>query len=240
MPDLPALFDVLLLAAMVAVVAGGAVVVLAVSAGLNPEKVVRRRGPVGALVLILLAALLITLYSSSRDVDRGGRDSTEVAPPPPAAEGAPEKESSRGLGWVLSAVVVAAIAGGSVAAWRVARAHVPEQAHEAELERRLLAELDAAIDDLERIDDPRTAVIACYGRLRELAAASGIPVRRSDTALELFDTLAERVPALAPASARLVALFQEARFSSHLIDDDMRRAALDALGAARDRLVAPV
>ncbi|MDQ3982437.1 MAG: hypothetical protein M3271_07125, partial [Actinomycetota bacterium] len=173
-PDLPAFFDVLVLVATVTAIAGSAVMALAVSAGMNPERVVRRRGPVGALVLIVLAALLITLFSSSGDVGRGDRDRTEVVTPSAApAEGPPEKESSRGLGWVLSAIFAVAIAGGSVAVWRLARVQMPEEARAAELERRLLAEFDAAIEDVEHIADPRAAVIACYGRLRHLAAASG-------------------------------------------------------------------
>lgn len=238
-PDLPAFFDILVLLAVFAVVTGVAILVLAVSAGMNPEQVRRRRGSLGAVVLLLLAALTFVLFSSgdgSFERNLGGRDRRPAAVTPGPAERPVTEESSRGLGWLLSAVVVVAVVGGSVAVWRVARRHIPESVHEEELERRVLAGLDAAIRDLEGIEDPRAAVIACYGRLRDLAAAGGISVRRSDTALELLETLVAKVPALAPPSRRLVALFQEARFSPHTIDADMRRIALEALEEARDRL----
>ncbi len=238
-PDLPPFFDVLLLVAAFAIVTGVAILVLAVSAGMNPEQVRRRRGSLGAVVLLLLAALTFVLFSSrdgSSQRELGGRDRRPAVATPGPAEPAPSEESSRGLGWLLVAVVAVAVVGGSVAVWRTARRQIPESVHEEELERRVLAGLDAAIRDLEGIEDPRAAVIACYGRLRDLAAAGGISVKPSDTALELLETLVANVPALAPPSQRLVALFQEARFSPHAIDADMRRIALEALEEARDRL----
>lgn len=239
-PDLPAFFDALVLSAVFVVVVGVAVLVLVTSGGINPERAARRRRrSVGAVVLLVLAALVIVLFSSpdgapERDT-RSDPSSGSVASTSGPGDGS-SKESSRGLGWLLSVVVVVAVAGGSVALWRAARRHVPETAGDEELERRVLAGLDRAIRDLEEIEDPRAAVIACYGRLRDLAAAAGIAVRPADTALELLETLVERVPVLAPPSGRLVALFQEARFSPHTIDADMRRIALEALNETRDRL----
>nr|WP_223241781.1 DUF4129 domain-containing protein [Streptomyces sp. CBMA123] len=91
--------------------------------------------------------------------------------------------------------------------------------------------------------DARAAVIACYAAMEGSLADSGLPRHawESPTDLLLRALSDERIDA---AGAReLTALFREARYSSHRMDDDqVRRArtALDAIAARLADTVPPV
>lgn len=77
--------------------------------------------------------------------------------------------------------------------------------------------------------DARAAVIACYAAMEEALAASGVDRRASDSPADLLAraTRAGRTPG--PAAPALTALFREARYSSHPMDDSRRDAAAAAL-----------
>ncbi len=86
----------------------------------------------------------------------------------------------------------------------------------------------AAVEDLSR--EPRKAIIACYAAMeRELARVPGAAPQEFDTASEvLARAVGQR--ALGPGSATaLVELFDEARFSSHVMTEGHREAAVEAL-----------
>lgn len=88
---------------------------------------------------------------------------------------------------------------------------------------------------------PREAIIACYAAMEQaLAGAPDAAPQASDTPSEV---LARAVGnhALSPASAsELVALFTEARFSTHVMTEQARQAAERALRSVLDELRSPV
>lgn len=88
---------------------------------------------------------------------------------------------------------------------------------------------------------PREAIIACYAAMEQaLAGAPDAAPQASDTPSEV---LARAVGnrALSPANAsELVALFTEARFSTHVMTEQHRQAAEQALRCVLDELRSPV
>lgn len=88
---------------------------------------------------------------------------------------------------------------------------------------------------------PREAIIACYAAMEQaLAGAPDAAPQASDTPSEV---LARAVGnrALSPTNAsELVALFTEARFSTHLMTEQHRQAAERALRSVLDELRSPV
>ncbi|MFI6876909.1 DUF4129 domain-containing protein [Streptomyces sp. NPDC050400] len=77
--------------------------------------------------------------------------------------------------------------------------------------------------------DARAAVIACYAAMEDALAASGVDRRASDSPADLLTRATRAGLAAGPAAPRLTALFREARYSSHPMDDTQRTAAADAL-----------
>lgn len=86
----------------------------------------------------------------------------------------------------------------------------------------------AEVEDLSR--EPRKAIIACYAAMeRELALVPGAAPQDFDTASEvLARAVDQRV--LGPGSAiQLVDLFDEARFSPHVMNEGHRETAVEVL-----------
>lgn len=144
--------------------------------------------------------------------------------------------TSRPLGIALT-VVLALILAGAVAGIVFLLAKVKGEVAPALPEDPLAGILDAGIDDLRSISDPRQAVIACYARMERLMSSSGIPRLATDTPTEFLARVLQQ-RSVSPASAtRLTTLFERARFSPHRVDEQMREEALDALEQVRGELV---
>ncbi|GAB3963218.1 DUF4129 domain-containing protein [Plantactinospora veratri] len=106
----------------------------------------------------------------------------------------------------------------------------------------VVAALDAGLVDLSDSDaDPRRAVIACWVRLEQAAAAAGVERRPGDTPTDLVTRL---LGAGRPVSADVLAAFadvyREARYATHTVDERMRAQALAALRRLRTELTSPV
>jgi len=87
--------------------------------------------------------------------------------------------------------------------------------------------------------DARAAVIACYAAMEESLAGSGVTRRASDSPQDLLErAVADGLPA-GEAAAALTALFREARYSTHPMDDSHRDRAASALADIADGLSAP-
>lgn len=176
----------------------------------------------------------------------GATDPGATPPPPPET---PTGQGGRGMfaalaGTTIALFVLAIVATlasrrrapetpappGFVAADMHARAEAPDLARAAELG---LAEMD----DPRR--DPRQAIIACYLAMeRELEKSPGTTPRESDTPTEVLARAIES-RALTPDSAtELVELFEEARFSSHVMDEAHRADAVRALQQVQRQLEA--
>ncbi len=91
--------------------------------------------------------------------------------------------------------------------------------------------LDGASAQREALTEgtPRNAVVACWGRFEEAAAAAGIERRPWETSSEHVLRVLDLVDADSAAVARLSDLYREARFSEHHLGEEDRAVALDAL-----------
>ncbi|TPG35308.1 DUF4129 domain-containing protein [Mycobacterium hodleri] len=96
----------------------------------------------------------------------------------------------------------------------------------------------AEVGDLSR--EPRKAIIACYAAMeRQLSLLPDAAPRDFDTASEVLARAVEH-HALAPDSAtRLVDLFEEARFSPHVMNEGHRDAAVAVLTHVLGELRSP-
>ena len=237
-PDLPGVFDVVLVASFLLLSVAAVAVLLSISIRNDPTRRSRRKSPAAVLVLLVLLCFLAVLIALNRDGARQGApaDRTTIEDSAPGGVAPDETRSSRALGNLLAVAIALGLGGAAVLAWRYGRSQVPSEVRIEAFEERLLTEIDASIDDLGAISDPRAAVVACYGRLQRLARWSGAEVRACDTANEVLDALTRRSSAVAPEAARLVALFQRARFSPHPVGESERRLALEALAGVRARL----
>ncbi|MGS2614306.1 DUF4129 domain-containing protein [Micromonospora sp. LZ34] len=114
--------------------------------------------------------------------------------------------------------------------------------------REVVAALDAGLVDLDdQATDPRTAVIACWVRLEEAAAAAGVPRLPGDTPTDLVTRLlrgdpAAGVPAIVSADvlAEFAHVYREARYATHPVDERTRDQARAALRRLRGELTAVV
>lgn len=130
-----------------------------------------------------------------------------------------------------AALLLAAIAWLSLRAARAARSRVPfmPEAVAQDYEPALGQALSEGQRAFVQLDDARAAIIGCYVAMEQALAKAGTERSVAGTPDELLDKavrslLVDRVPA-----ARLTALFYEARFSSHYLGPERRRAAETAL-----------
>jgi len=86
---------------------------------------------------------------------------------------------------------------------------------------------------------PRNAIVACWDRFEEQAERVGLARRPWETSSEFTLRLLDFVSADGGAVARLERLYHEARFSAHVIGEDRRTAAVEALDAIHASLPAP-
>lgn len=86
----------------------------------------------------------------------------------------------------------------------------------------------AEIADLSR--EPREAIIACYAAMeRELTRVPGAVPQDCDTPTEVLARAVEHHALGADSATRLVELFEEARFSPHVMDEGHRDVAVGVL-----------
>jgi Domain of unknown function (DUF4129) len=213
----------------------------------HPMPSPRRRSTFAAIALALGAlALLVAL--SSRFHWRFGLD--RIHPPPAAStsvgtsadatsktkdlKGADHQPQFRIVPFVVVlGGAVAAFGALAVAEKRRRRRLPPDRA----LTDELVEALDETLDDLRAERDPRRAVIAAYARMERALAAHGMPRRRFEAPHEyLGRVLGELTNGRAPA--RLTALFERARFSTHAIDAPMKDEAIEALERLQAELAA--
>jgi hypothetical protein len=126
-----------------------------------------------------------------------------------------------GLGVLgLALVAVAVLAAASVlAARRLRRAQVSEA-------ERIIAE---ARQMLFASTEYQASILWCFRRLTEHMAEHGFLVKDTFTPRELLEAMARTLPVSRPPLERLVAVFEEARYSPHPIGPVQRDQALQAL-----------
>lgn len=79
--------------------------------------------------------------------------------------------------------------------------------------------------------EPRNAIVECWHRFEQQAAAAGLARRRWETSAEFTLRMLELVDAAPSVVERLAGLYREARFSDHAVDEEHRAAAVAALDA---------
>jgi hypothetical protein len=97
------------------------------------------------------------------------------------------------------------------------------------------AEADSQRAALQR-GAPRNAIVECWLLLERAVVAAGVPRNPSDTSAEFTERVLTTVSVDRTAISDLAALYREARFSDHVMDEESRRRAIEALGAVHDGL----
>jgi hypothetical protein len=193
------------------------------------------------IFLVALVAALVMFPPLRQGLDRAFEALPSVArsqdhPPGGGADSPPSPD--RPLAYVVALLIGGGLVAGGVALLRSMDSRAPAQVEETNDD--LLDEIDAGIEDLETIEEPRAAVIACYRRLQRAATDAGVERRVSDTPFELLHRLLQHDAVPEARARRLTILFEAARFGTGAIDDRMRREALDCLVDIRTRLGAEV
>ena len=105
----------------------------------------------------------------------------------------------------------------------------------------LVAALDAGLQELSDTDrDPRRAVIACWVRLEQAAAAAGTPRHAGDSPTDLVARLLAEQRVDASVLTPFAGVYRQARYATHTVDDQMRQQARMALERLRADLGAGV
>jgi hypothetical protein len=93
--------------------------------------------------------------------------------------------------------------------------------------------IDASIDVLESESDPRRGVIRAYALMERALEERGLGRHPAETPVEYLGRVLAPVERGASPAARLTSLYERARFSTHEIDESMRRDAVAALRTVR-------
>ena len=201
----------------------------------------QKRSTVRSLLFMATAFLLVYLLL------RSGHLHFQQPDRPPVVQQAQAKASnakdavshtSRALGYAVTAalaLVIVAIVGGLLFLWRAGKAKGPARTR---LQRDLIADLRAAELELEAIKDPRLAVLACYERMQRTLERGGLPGSPADTPAEIVARVRQAGAVHGSSPERLAALFEHAKFSPHVVTEDMRREALGAVTDIREQLEA--
>jgi hypothetical protein len=230
--------------------------------------VLRRWLPLLAVVALLAGAFLAAAYaepqidvapleppspSAEQPVAASGEPS---ASPPPDEAAEPNRIEINIPPWLNQLLTVLCLVGaaviGLVLLWFVLRSNaqargrpvaIDEGATPAPAARAedLAAAVDAGLAELAGSDtDPRRAVIACWVRLEEAAAAAGTPRHASDAPADYVLRLLAAHRVSRPVLDRFAAVYRQARYSTGPVDEGMRTTAVSALGRLRAELTVAV
>lgn len=110
-----------------------------------------------------------------------------------------------------------------------------------------LEAVEVGIDELQAEPDPRRAVIRAYAGMEGSLSGRGVRRRATEAPFEYLNRVLVNGGAPPAAATHLTELFEQARFSQHVIGDGLKAEALDALidiresiRAAEHRAPAPV
>jgi len=240
---------------------------LAASAGGLPERFSGGRGrPAWRVVMIGAAVLVVWLllvWLLSQFIVLHGPGQPQSAPPSsaptPAANNSPRPPGPRDAGadrdvlhYLIASTValLATIVGGAFVAARRRRVGEPriDPAQPLGVPAPTVAArslVRAAESGLAEIEDPsrepREAIIACYAAMeRELAHFPGAVPQDFDTPTEVLARAVEHHALHVDNAAELVNLFEEARFSPHVMSEAHRMSALRVLQLVLAELRSPV
>lgn len=206
--------------------------------GLERKPVPLRNRLVNALVLTAVLVIVALLVNVLPTHPFQGHPRQGIASPPGKAQPkhpSPAHGGPLDAGWAKGAAVAVGATLGIVALfllYRNPRVGTRPESEEEPLDRAIAA----GIEGLESESDPRRAVIKAYAGMEHALGGDGLVRKPSDTPLEFLSRALERLHASRAATVRLTALFEQAKFSDHVIDESMRGEALQALAGLRSEL----
>jgi Domain of unknown function (DUF4129) len=148
---------------------------------------------------------------------------------------------------LVGGLLLALVVGGLLTAlWLMARGRVrlragsveePAVTSGAAAAEEVVAAVEAGLSDLSDTDlDPRRAVIACWVRLEQVAAAAGTPRQITDTPSDLVTRLLAAHEVDPAVLAEFADIYRRARYTTHTVDERMRGQARAALERLRSEL----
>jgi hypothetical protein len=189
-----------------------------------------------ALLAAVATAGPVHLWHAPRpSADTGGASSAANGPAPPFHTGGISVHVPAWIGTVIEILALAAIVAVLAVLWRN-RAVLPWNRRDRLRPPPMPPDVEATIAEdapaqraALRHGDARNAIVACWLRLEAAVEAAGVERRDSDTSTDLVVRVLRERAVDAQALDTLAALFREARFSSHTMDEAQREAALEAL-----------
>jgi hypothetical protein len=185
-------------------------------------------------VLVGLAVLFVHFFHGNAPPPRPHTDQGPLFPNQTAApSGSPATQHGAALSTVpvvgVSLIVVLLVVGGVLAiVARKRRQRVDAIDDEGAARGAVYAAADAGADAMRDVLDPRAAIIACYAAMERVLAEAGVRRLVAETPGDLLGRAIEMD--IAPDAARsLTALFLEARYSTHPMNEADREAARAAL-----------
>jgi hypothetical protein len=191
------------------------------------------------LILVVLALVALQragiLGQADEERARPGAEATARPPSPPPNDERLERSAAFGL--VVTVVLGVVLLGILLLMVSVLRRERGLRGELFDPETTAILEgVDAGLDDLATIEDPRAAVIASYARLEAALGAAGLERRSSEAPLEFLERVLVERRVLEESAGRLTSLFERARFSPHEIDESMRSQAVSSLKDARAQI----
>lgn len=192
----------------------------------------RRRSSPMAVFIVL--AVLATIFLLAGRNDGESEDGFVPALPGEGSLAATPPDQLAGSVWSLALLVVVlfCILGAFVA---VSSARRQESGPEAAVDG-VMAAVDIAIEELELGGDPSATVIAAYRNMETGLARGGLSRFDHEAPREYVERALLLLRVDGGSIARLTNLFEEARFSTHTIDESMAGEAVAALRDVRSQL----
>jgi hypothetical protein len=140
-----------------------------------------------------------------------------------------------------TALIFAGIAFLSVALFFGALRLAYKEVHEVsssgeEVKLEALQVVQQAVNSLRSNTDYEETIVKCYRQMCEVLSGRGFIIRADQTAREFASTVSKKLSLGNDAVRGLTFLFEEARYSAHIIDDDQRKLAVNKLDSLENAL----